>query len=357
MRHDAQSKNSGGHSECDAQGRVAAGGDGQSVIDNQVKTAVPAKSRHRRSAKAGVVAREGQLPVENQDPHALSVPAICAQIISLSRRHVMVTATKVAVVNRVCAYVRQLLGFYEATAKTDREKIRIAAMKVITEFGRNPEADQAVLSESDTIVVCMAILEAGRMDAEIAVVEKQMRQLARQLPAFPWVDQVRGFSDLGLAIIIGEAGDLSNYDTVCKLRKRAGYAPFDGKASSTWRRSGGLANDEWIKLGGSGQRQARFYAYVALPLFQAQGAKADKETGIRPAAKGAYGEAYYARRAKTLITHPEWADTKKHPGRYHKDALRVMMQALLRDLWLAWRAAKCDMEANVKLPPQPMAAE
>jgi hypothetical protein len=38
---------------------------------------------------------------------------------------------------------------------------------------------------------------------------------------------------------------------------------------------------------------------------------------------------YALRRAKTAVTHPDWTD-----GHAYSDALRVMMKAFLRDLWV-----------------------
>src|SRR5262249_25534991 len=50
---------------------------------------------------------------------------------------------------------------------------------------------------------------------------------------------------------------------------------------------------------------------------------------------GPYGEIYAARRAHTAISHPDWT-----PGHAQDDALRVMMKAYLRDLWIEWMKAE-----------------
>src|SRR5262245_2420385 len=47
--------------------------------------------------------------------------------------------------------------------------------------------------------------------------ESQMEKLARGLPAAGWVKSVRGAGLLGLATIVAEAGDLSNFPNPAKL--------------------------------------------------------------------------------------------------------------------------------------------
>ena len=46
--------------------------------------------------------------------------------------------------------------------------------------------------------------------------EKEMERLAKQLPVYPWIKQINGAGELGLATIVAEAGDLSDYPNVCK---------------------------------------------------------------------------------------------------------------------------------------------
>ncbi len=73
-------------------------------------------------------------------------------------------------------------------------------------------------------------------------VEKKMVKAAGRLPVYGWWAGHRGCNGQGLANIIAETGDLSNYDSPCKVWKRMGMAPYKGKAPSTWRKNG--ANGE-----------------------------------------------------------------------------------------------------------------
>src|SRR6266550_1015709 len=110
--------------------------------------------------------------------------------------------------------------------------------------------------------------------------ELQMRKTARQFPVWQWAKDVRGFSDLGLAVVIAEAGALDKYSDVGKLWKRLGLAPItkDGKtkAASTWRKSGGLTADEWQDTGPAGpkyapKRRAAIYSQVGTPIIGGMG--------------------------------------------------------------------------------------
>jgi hypothetical protein len=173
--------------------------------------------------------------------------------------------------------------------------------------------------------------------------ETRMTQLARSLPVYPWVESVRGAGAIGLATIVAEAGDLSNYSTPGKLWKRLGYAPFDGFAGSTWKRATWrprvLAAEEWQANPFSGERYALMHQ-IATFLWMKQWIGKDKTgTGVG-APNGPYGEIYAARRARTKQTHPDWSD-----GHAHSDALRVMMKEFLKDLWIEWNRCAALQEA------------
>jgi hypothetical protein len=164
-----------------------------------------------------------------------------------------------------------------------------------------------------------------------------MEALAESLPVFPWIESIRGAGALGLATIVAEAGDLSNYATPCKLWKRLGFAPFDGHAGSTWKRESwrprALSADEWVENPFSGERYA-LMAQISTWLVNAQWIGAAKTPNGEGVPNGPYGEVYATRRKHTLGSHPDWSD-----GHRRKDALRFVMKRFLLELWRAWRAA------------------
>jgi hypothetical protein len=165
--------------------------------------------------------------------------------------------------------------------------------------------------------------------------ETEMERAAKALPIYPWIESIRGAGALGLATIIAEAGDLSNYSQPCKLWKRLGFAPFDGYAGSTWKRETWrprkLSKEEWIEHPFSGERYALMHQVIVW-LVNAQWIGAAKAGNGEGKPNGPYGEIYAKRRAYTAKTHPDW--TKQHA---RMDALRVTMKAFLKALWIEWQ--------------------
>lgn len=142
--------------------------------------------------------------------------------------------------------------------------------------------------------------------------ERSMAKLAKRLPVYPFVENINGFGAIGLAQIIGEAGDLSNYANPAKLWKRMGLAVINGKSQ---RRVGGA---EALEHGYSPQRRSIMYC-IGDSMIKKQ---------------NAYRELYLARKVIEEQKMPE--GTKLH---WHRRAQRYMEKRLLRDLWRAWRDA------------------
>lgn len=178
-------------------------------------------------------------------------------------------------------------------------------------------------------------------------IEREMNALAKRLPVMPFVDEPdrRGFGVHGLAVIIGNAGDLSLYPTPDALVKRLGWAPSDTYKSGV--------KSEGRKVPRA--RKGRIYGVVAPQIIKAQVRvvkDADgKDTGERKTL-GKYGEIYLRQKARLLERFT--AEGGKAP-KWHADktAQRAMLQALIRDLWQAWREARHRMpeEANFPVPP------
>lgn len=119
---------------------------------------------------------------------------------------------------------------------------------------------------------------------------KRMGEAAEQLPVWEsFGEAIRGFGPASLAVIVGEAGDLSIYSNPAKLWKRMGVGIVGDI------RQGGLAKnaskDDWIAHGYSRQKH-----------------------------RGA--------------------------GHMHNRARRYVEKRLLRDLWSAWRQTTRDVKPN-----------
>lgn len=145
-----------------------------------------------------------------------------------------------------------------------------------------------------------------------AAVEKRLVKLAKQLPVAPWVESVRGVGLASLAAIVGEAGDLSNYDNPAKLWKRMGLAvmPDGGRQ----RRIGGEAA---LEHGYSPARRSVVWNIGACIVK----------------AGGPLKAIYDARK----VYEAERVETKAHA---HNRAQRYVEKRFVRDLWVAWRKAE-----------------
>lgn len=228
--------------------------------------------------------------------------------------------------NAVKALVRRALGWRYDEDEAARKKLNARAERIVAaalagkEQAEGDAGIYAVLAY-DLATVGVAIEPCVKARHEI---ELEMKRIVRSLPIFQWAKGVKGLGELGLAVILAEAGDLSGYPKKGHLWKRLGLAPYEGKAYSTWRAKGGLTADEWVDAGYSPRRRAEIYAVISEPLFRQQ-----------TVANGPYRAIYDRRREHTAAAHPDW--TKMHS---HMDALRIMTKSLLRDLWQEWNGRK-----------------
>jgi hypothetical protein len=146
---------------------------------------------------------------------------------------------------------------------------------------------------------------------------KRMEEAAEQLPVWEAFGKaIRGFGPASLAVIVGEAGDLSIYANPAKLWKRMGVGIVDGI------RQGGLAKnaskEEWIAHGYNRQRRSRMWNI--------------EDALIKSNRDGEYRTLYLARKEYEVARDPEIK-----PIHAHRRAQRYMGKRLLRNLWAAWR--------------------
>lgn len=224
-------------------------------------------------------------------------------------------------------------------SEEERDKFKTIVNKKIAD-ARNGIGD-------DGLIQMVLATDESRAPADRIKKERElkMEELVRGLPVYPWADAVDGIGDLGLANIIAEAGHpLTDFATVSKLWKRLGFAPYDGHAGSSWKRSGGkkpwvprsLTKEEWIANPFSGARYAVIHQSAVWLRNNAKQRTSVKKSGEGFGLPvGPYGHAYVARRQHTAATHPDWTN-----GHADKDAIRFMMKRFLRDLWIAWHEAE-----------------
>jgi hypothetical protein len=263
---------------------------------------------------------------------AASISAICADIRALHRTARFALKSQSRIDRSLEAFIRvNVFGFNPHGTEKEIEAASKGAMKLLKQIRSGQTPDEFL---SLVPMVMASDTSRGPWDDIRNRCEKDMRKLAAELPCFELVENTNGFGSLGLAQIIGETGDLYKYANVAKVWKRMGYAPHNGHAASSWRtnRADGkkLTADEWTVLGYSPERCSIAFS-LADSMFRHQITSAAKSDTTYGAAKGPYGAAYVSRRERTSDTHPEW--NKAHA---HADALRVMMKALIRDMWVIW---------------------
>lgn len=304
-------------------------GDGLVVIPSQViaQREKPKPSPKKRREKANIQVPNGQIRV-SQSHDELS--QLCSVIMELQAKRKFWISLQTKQTNAAGAYVRRQLGWKFDMAEAEAAKLKVRAAKIVSAV-----VSGKTISDTEEAAIAMEILplyEAMKpVLAAREAAEGTMRKLARKTPVHAWQQGVLGLGELGLAVIIGECGNIGNYSRDA-LRKRLGLAPVKGKSCSRWRLEGGLSADEWTQAGYSPKRRAQIHGVVTEPLIRSQAERKDKKTGevTRPAI-APYGARYHDRRKYTEVVHPEWA-----PIHSHMDALAVMTTKLIDDLHREW---------------------
>ena len=186
---------------------------------------------------------------------------------------------------------------------------------------------------------------------------KEMERLAALLPAWgAFGRDTRGFGVRSLAVIVGEAGDLSAYDSEAKLWKRMGLAVTgcgDGLHDHRQGNPGKSATaEDWTAEGYNKARRSQMWTIG--------------DSMIKTA--GPYRDIYLRRKAYEiaraealgLTVAPAAKIPKKDAAHYrsamhvHRRAQRYMEKRLLRHLWRAWhrKTAVCGTppQASLTLP-------
>ncbi len=286
------------------------------------------------------------MPLHTQTVREL--PPNIAAIVELQKQRVFCIKTIGRLDRSVEAFIARYVGYTSDLDDKTRKDLFLKAQKfrrAIEKSGQSQTVNQGQNAASASIhiegvdhsvidacapIVLHSFNSRQSWDVHRDHVEKRMRQLAESLPVARWVKSVRGFGMLGLAIVVGEAGDIANYATKERLWKRLGLAVIDGERQQ--RRTG---VDEAAKHGYNPRRRAEFWT-ICDSMFRHQwnGEKDDRPAG--PA--GPYGEVYAARKAYTSESRL-WTGARRE-----NDARRIMGKALIADLHAEWHRAVNSVE-------------
>lgn len=270
----------------------------------------------RRHADAGSLTADAESqPIVAITGHGRAASAsadLIAEIRAAHRRRVFAMDQRKRCNLALGAYIRMQLGWSKALPDAERKRIASEAAALIDQ----PEGEWA----PDILASQAATLPFEQIEK---MAHKHMEKCAEQLPVWKtFGEPIRGFGAASLAVIVAEAGDLSNYSTHSKLWKRMGLAPFTQhgvtQACARWR-SGGLSAEDWIAAGYSMRRRSRMWNIG--------------DALIKGNRDGEYRTLYLDRKQYELGRAPEMTKIAAH-----RRAQYYMEKRLLRDLWRAWHA-------------------
>jgi hypothetical protein len=215
---------------------------------------------------------------------------------------------------QIKAICRRICGFNPVAPKAEKQSALLAAKRMFK------EKPVKLLQAAMPLLDALDILHRYRLEAE-----KELLAVVRKFPVHKWSMNIRGFGEINLANIIGEAGDLSNYATVAKLWKRFGVAVMAGHCQKRTK------NKELaIAMGYSPRRRAVLFNLGACLV------KGNKDGKDGP--DGPY-RALYLKRKEIERKKAEAAGIKMTKKHIDNRARRYMEKRVLRDLWKAWRRA------------------
>ena len=186
---------------------------------------------------------------------------------------------------------------------------------------------------------CVSMLERFH-SAEKArkAIEKVLYAAVRELPVWPWIENIRGVSENALASIVGEAGDLNRFRDPSCLWARFGVGLRLHKGEQIRQRK---AKDKKLAelMAYSPKRRAALYVIGGNIIKARKGA-----TGIAADLLAHYEQEKAKAKAKTYEGGKPF--TKSHA---HKRAQRHMEKLLLKLLWREWTGRGQDWVEPMKL--------
>lgn len=293
------------------------------------------------------------------------IKMLSGKLQALQKQRAWHMKTRNMVANRLRATVAGALGYNVKMAEKDRTKLFSDATALIK---RIEEGEQTtVIHRGLVLTTCQSINAFLIMQEET---EKEMLQITRMLPVASWVQlpEQRGFGLPGLGILIGETGDLANYEAPGKMWRRMACAPYtkDGLTAmgATWRsRSNGkdprLGAADWEEFGYSPRRRSISYL-IGEGLIKQNFLPSDMSTVTEQRIAGPYRQRYIDAKVRATKTHPEWTwsdcdkckdlpdksdcgtcgGTGMKCKRAHLHGMLLATKLLFKNLWMEWNPDK-----------------
>jgi hypothetical protein len=323
--------------------REAAGGDAHDNSETQGRRGIAAKSR-----AAGRLIPDEDVPSGGKAQTGTETQPICglaatiARIVELQRLRKFCITAQSRCDRSIEALIATVALDYRPDVMTPAQRKALFRRardirKAVERGGKGQIRIDTRLSNALSPILPAILLSAAsrkHWDTYRDKTEGEMGQLAGLLPVAAWAQSIAGFGLNNLAILIGEIGKgragngIGDFATVSRLWKRLGLAVFNG------RRQQRVKDKALADLHGfSPVRRAEVFVVGSVSVFMAQ------KPGMT------YRDEYDRRRALTAPRVAATADLPKgNPQRWSlrrcdMDARRVMTKALVRDLWIEWRAA------------------
>lgn len=286
------------------------------------------------------------------------------QLVELGVQRRQFIKARIRVLNAAGALVRRSLGWNPNNEESDNSKINKKAAKIMAseDFNALPsDLAEIAIALAPHIATARSMAQPGEVMQH--QIELTMKRIARQFPVWEWVKDIKGLSDLGLAIIIAEAGPLDKYSSHSKLWRRLGLAPItkngETRAGSTWRMKGGLNAADWTTAGYSARRRAAIFSQVGNPIIGGMGKGYRPTVGedIEQNEKLSHYEKVFVRRLRyeaakdsTLRRENTEAGKESFSKICAAKAQYYAEKRLIRDLWKAWRRAVRDLSEGTRVP-------
>jgi hypothetical protein len=280
---------------------------------------------------------------------SIDVRSICDSLRNIQAMRTSALRDRNALANRSRAFVRRAMGWRMDLPDAERERINDAAAAVVKSIqNHEPQTDPLAIRVAPYVVANEAA--QGPSQALLDDLEKQMERLAKTLPVYAkFVEPLKGLGALGLAIIVGEAGNLSDSATPSRLWKRAGLAPKPCYAMTT--KDGNEAHliprarrSAFWTIADSMFRQDNQYTRSIWPYVAKEIEKAKAEGLVVSAGSKQTADNWQSHGVERPEVKVKAGTPNRTCGHIQKRARRKAEKDMLLDLWKAWH--ETDKEAD-----------